>query len=106
MVSGAVALMIQKNPTLAPDQVKARLMKTATKFAPGYSTATDPVTGVTYTDEYDIFTIGAGYLNIPAALANSDSLAGTALSPSATYDPNSKTVILGPTSANWGTSAN
>jgi len=68
MVSGAAALMIQKNPSLTPDQVKARLMKTASKFAPGFSTATDPVTGVTYTSEYDIFTIGAGYLNIPAAL--------------------------------------
>ena len=74
MVSGAAALMIQKNPTLTPDQVKARLMVSATKFAPGFSTATDPVTGITYTDEYDIFTIGAGYLNIPAALANSELL--------------------------------
>src|ERR1035438_5798669 len=74
MVSGAVALMLQQHPSLTPDQVKARLMKTATKFAPGYSTATDPVTGIVYTDEYDIFTIGAGYLNVPAALGNTDVL--------------------------------
>ncbi len=31
VVSGAVALMLQKTPTLTPDQVKARLMKTAWK---------------------------------------------------------------------------
>jgi serine protease AprX len=42
--------MIEKESTLTPDQVKARLMKTATKFAPGFSTATDPITGITYTD--------------------------------------------------------
>jgi len=83
MVSGAAALMIQKNPALTPDQVKARLMVSATKFAPGFSTATDPVTGITYIDEYDIFTVGAGYLNIPAALTNSELLTGTALSPTA-----------------------
>src|SRR5581483_5730262 len=32
MVSGAVALMLQQDPTLTPDQVKARLMKTADKL--------------------------------------------------------------------------
>ena len=31
MVSGAVALMLQQKPALTPDQVKARLMKTAWK---------------------------------------------------------------------------
>ena len=46
MVSGAVALMLQKTPSLTPDLVKARLMKTATKTFPAYSTATDPATGV------------------------------------------------------------
>ncbi len=29
VVSGTVALMLQQNPALTPDQVKARLMKTA-----------------------------------------------------------------------------
>jgi len=61
--------MVQQNPNLTPDEIKARLMKTATKFAAGFSTATDAASGVTYTDEFDIFTVGAGYLNIPAALA-------------------------------------
>jgi serine protease AprX len=45
VVSGTVALMFQKNPGLSPDTVKARLMKTATKNFPAYSTATDPTTG-------------------------------------------------------------
>jgi hypothetical protein len=35
------------------DEVKARLMTTATKFTPGFSAATDPTTGITYIDEYD-----------------------------------------------------
>jgi serine protease AprX len=107
MVSGAAALMIQHNPSLTPDQVKARLMKTATKFAPGYTTATDPVTGVTYTDEFDIFTIGAGYLDIPAALGNTDVFTGSAMSPTAAFDPSTNSVYLEPSAlmAVWGTGA-
>jgi serine protease AprX len=104
MVAGAAALMIQQNPALTPDQIKARLMKTATKFAPGFSMATDPTTGITYTDEYDIFTIGAGYLNIPAALQSSDSFSGAALSPTATYHGLTQTIGLEATSG-WGSSA-
>ena len=34
-------------------------MKTATKSFPAHSTATDPLSGQTYTRQYDIFTIGA-----------------------------------------------
>ncbi|MBV9610032.1 MAG: S8 family serine peptidase [Acidobacteria bacterium] len=45
VVSGAAALMFQKDATLTPDQVKARMMKTACKNLPLYSSATDPVTG-------------------------------------------------------------
>jgi serine protease AprX len=38
MVSGAAAILLQKNPSLTPDQVKAILMATATKsnFVPSY----------------------------------------------------------------------
>lgn len=89
MVSGAAALMLQADPTLSPDTVKARLMKSATKQFPAFSTATDPLTGTTYTDYYDIFTVGAGYLDIEGALLNNDVVPSnlTANSPIATYDP-------------------
>jgi serine protease AprX len=105
MVAGAAALLIQKNPLLTPDQIKARLMKTATKFAPGFSTVVDPSSGLSFTSEYDIFTIGAGYLNIPAALSNNDTFTGAALSPTATFDATTNTVQLTPsaTFAVWGT---
>src|SRR2546430_7096800 len=49
MVSGAAALLLQKNPSLSPDQVKARLMKTASKSFPSVSTAGGPPKGNTYT---------------------------------------------------------
>jgi serine protease AprX len=105
MVSGAAALMIQHNPALTPDEIKARLMKTATKFAPGYTSATDPVTKVTYIDENDIFTIGAGYLDIPAALGNTDVFTGSAMSPTAAFNTTTNSVSLEPTAllAVWGT---
>jgi serine protease AprX len=67
MVSGAAALLLQQNPSLTPYQVKARLMKTAYKVFPQYSSYTDPTTGITYTSQYDIFTVGAGYLDVYAA---------------------------------------
>jgi serine protease AprX len=52
VVSGAVALMLQDEPTLNPDQVKYRLLATANKTWPGYNAAT----------------AGAGYLDIYAAV--------------------------------------
>src|SRR5208337_5582863 len=78
VVSGAVALLLQQDPSLTPDQVKARLMKTAYKTFPITSQATDPTTGIVYTSYYDIFTIGAGYLDIGAALADREVFTGTA----------------------------
>ena len=42
MVSGAAALLLQKDPELTPDQVKARLMKTATKAFPASTIYTRP----------------------------------------------------------------
>lgn len=92
MVSGTAALMLQQHPTLTPDQIKARLMKTASKTFPQYSTYTDPTTGVTYTDQYDVFTIGAGYLDVQAALSSTDLSSGVALSPMVKYHPKSQTV--------------
>ena len=82
VVSGAVADMLQKSPGLNPDQVKARLMKTAWKSLPLYSSYTDPVSGITYTDQYDVFTVGAGYVDLEAALANTDLARGQRCLPS------------------------
>jgi serine protease AprX len=52
MVAGAVALLLEDEPTLNPDQVKHRLMATANKNWPSYN----PVTA------------GAGYLDVYAAV--------------------------------------
>jgi subtilisin family serine protease len=60
VVSGVVADLPQKSPQLTPDQVKARLMNTAWKSVPTQSSVFDPTTGITYTDQYDAFTVGAG----------------------------------------------
>jgi serine protease AprX len=86
MVSGAAALMIEQDPTLTPDTVKARLMQTATKNFPATSVAIDLVTGVAYTSEYDAFTIGAGYLDIMGALASTDVATAGTQSPTVFYD--------------------
>jgi len=107
MVSGAAALLLQKSPSLTPDQVKARLMKTAYKNIVTYSTAVDPVTGQTYNSQADIFTVGAGYLDIQAALANTDlatATTGSALSPTVTQDKAGNTVLVNGTSVVWGKS--
>jgi serine protease AprX len=114
-VSGAAALMLQQSPSLTPDQVKARLMKTAFKNLQQSSTATDPDSGITYYDQADIFTVGAGYLDIEAALADSDlapAIAGSAMSPTATVDSTGNIVlvpngssVLGGNSAFWGAAA-
>src|SRR3989449_456199 len=105
VVSGAAVLLVQAQPKITPDQVKARLMKTAYKAFPSFSIATDPVTAAVYVSQYDIFTIGAGYLDIAAALSNSDLATRTALSPTALYNPASNTVsLVSDPSAVWDTS--
>jgi serine protease AprX len=97
MVSGATALMLQQNPNLTPDQVKARLMKTAFKGFVQSSTAMDAATGQTFSEQADIFTVGAGELDIQAALANTDlapAAPGSALSPLAAIDSNGNVVMV------------
>jgi serine protease AprX len=110
MVSGAAALLLQQQPALTPDQIKSRLMKTASKSFPSTSTYIDPATGITYTSTYDLFTVGAGYLDVWAALNNTDLSTGTALSPTAVYDPASgnTSLVIAPDSVwndavIWGT---
>ena len=95
VVSGAVALLLQQNGDLTPDQVKARLMKTATKNFPASSTVTDTSVSpsATYTTYYDPFTVGAGYLDIGAAVNSSYPIGATtnAQSPAAVYNSSNDT---------------
>jgi serine protease AprX len=105
VVSGAVALLLQQKASLTPDQVKARLMKSAYRTFPQFSTATDPSTGITYTSQYDIFTVGAGYLDIQAALSNTDlapATVGSAMSPAAAVDSIGNVYLVTNSSAIWG----
>jgi serine protease AprX len=87
VVSGAVALMLQQNPGLTPDQVKARLMKSAYKGYQQYVRAM-AMSGTAYNEQHDIFAVGAGELNITAALASTD------LAPVASGSAESPTVVL------------
>jgi len=105
VVSGAVADLLQAHPSLTPDQVKARLMKTASKTFPATSSVYDAASGITYTSQYDIFTVGAGYVDLAAALASNDLPSGTAMSPTAIYDSSTGSVRLtSDSSSTWGTS--
>ena len=113
VVSGAAALMSQLNPAFTPDQIKAAMMKNAFKNIPMYSSATDLTTGVTYNEQSDIFTVGAGYLDVYASMYdeyyNSGSYAavglGGARSPIAYYDATSgQTTLVTDYSVLWGTS--
>ena len=98
VVSGAAALLLEANPDLTPDIVKARLMVSADKWlAPDGSG--------------DALTYGAGYLNIPAALKCDVTPTQYALSPTLIVDSASQTLSLDPSlwgssrQALWGTQA-
>jgi serine protease AprX len=117
IVSGAVALILQQTPALTPDQVKARLMKTAWKGI-GQFTYSHDSWGNLYNNEYDLFTYGAGYLDIESALGNTDLATGVALSQTAVFNANGSvtvtntsdsvfagsSVVWGATSVVWGNS--
>jgi serine protease AprX len=118
VVAGTVALMLQQNSALTPDQVKARLMKTAWKGIGQYTYSHDSG-GNLYNNEYDLFTYGAGYLDVNAALANTDLATGLALSPTVVFNSNGNvtikntavgtlfagsSVVWGATSVVWGNS--
>ncbi len=107
VVGGAAALLLQQNPALTPDQVKASLMKTAYKIFPKVSTAVDPVTGISYTSYYDLFTVGAGYVDIKAALSNkklASNKLGAAQSPVVALDANGNVELVTNPSMIWGSS--
>lgn len=88
VVSGAVALMLEKEPRLSPYSVKARLMVSADKWLndEGYN---DPCT------------YGAGYLNIPAALDCQIVAMDYTVSPVLAQDENGN-IIVDPFKAIWG----
>ena len=86
--------MLQANPSLTPDTVKARLMTSADKW-------TDPKSNA------DPCTYGAGYLDIPAALASTVTPTRAALSPQLSVVNGTiciNTNIIGSTSI-WGSKA-
>ena len=95
VVAGAAALLLEKNPSLSPDTVKARLMLAADKWTDSQGSA-DPCT------------YGAGYLNIPAALACTVVAGQPALSPTLAEDASGNVTIvrdgtLWGKSSIWGT---
>ena len=86
VVSGAVARMLNKNSTLSPATVKARLMKSARKIT-GDSTIT-----------------GAGVLDVDAAMNMTGSITGQALSPLIGLSSDKTRVYVENTSTLWGNS--
>ena len=119
MVSGTAALLLQQNPNLSPDQVKAKLMASADKTFPAATcpsgktcsseafkmTVAADATG-SYTTYYDIFTVGAGYLNANDALTSTQTPPDSfdATSPTAGYNSSSGAVSLAGWQRNWGDS--
>ncbi len=87
VVAGAAALLIERDPSLSPDTIKARLMLTASKWKNS-------------TGAGAMFTYGAGYLDIPAALTSSVTAWSAALSPVVVRDAFGK-VWIDPSQSIW-----
>jgi serine protease AprX len=84
MVSGAVALLLQDEPGLTPDQVKFRLMATANKSWSGYNASQS----------------GAGYLDVYAAVRGTTTKsANTGIKPSQLLSTGSAPITWG--SVGW-----
>ncbi|MBT8106187.1 MAG: S8 family peptidase [Woeseiaceae bacterium] len=84
LVSAAAALMLEKDPSLNPATVKARLMRSARKI------------------DADPSETGAGVLDVEAALDDSGVVADEALSPLMVFDDASDTVLVEDTAVLWG----
>lgn len=84
MVAAAVALMLEKDPTLSPATVKARLMRSARKL------------------DADPASAGTGLLDVDAALNDTGVIAGEALSPLVSSDPATDGVLIEDTAELWG----
>jgi serine protease AprX len=82
VVAGTAALILQKDPYATPDTIKARLMKTADKKMARSYTFVDPTTGVGKYLQHDIFAVGAGYVNVQAAVNSTDVVASTSVTTS------------------------
>ena len=84
LVSAAAAMMLQKDPSLTPATVKARLMRSARKFGES------PIVA------------GAGLLDIDAAMNESGIVSGQALSPLMAFHSASGGTIIQDTAVLWG----
>ena len=84
MTSAAVALMLDKDPTLSPATVKARLMRSARKI------------------DSDASTAGAGVLDVEAALGDTGVMTQEALSPLMVLDESTSGVLVQDTALLWG----
>ena len=63
-VAGSVALLLQEQSSLTPDQVKARLMATAFKMGLTSTSAYVPHLSQTFLSTYDLFSVGSGLLDV------------------------------------------
>lgn len=92
VVAGMAALMVQADPSVSPDTIKMRLMRSAEKRP-----------------EYDIFSEGAGFADLLSALNLRETASGPALSPTAVWTPTGILVegtgVLSGDSAIWGDGA-
>ncbi|MGI4829301.1 MAG: S8 family serine peptidase [Janthinobacterium lividum] len=110
VTSGAVADLEEVAGYLTPDQIKVLLMASANKTViPQTNTITDPASGISYIAHNDVFTQGAGYLDLQAAINKTWTYAfllpsvGYAMSPVATYNATTGNVTLVTDStALWG----
>jgi serine protease AprX len=84
LVSAAVAMMLQKDPSLTPATVKARLMRSARKYGES------PILA------------GAGLLDIDAAMNETGIVSGEALSPLMAFDAESGGTLVQDTATLWG----
>ncbi len=84
LVAGAAARMLAKDPTLSPDTIKARLMRSARKV------------------DGEPTSYGAGVLDVDAALSETSTVSGQALSPIMIRDEATNGILIEDTAANWG----
>jgi len=86
-VSGAVAVMLESNPTLTPEDVKARFMRHAMHFG-----------------SQDVFTRGAGAMDFPATLSAVER-ASASPSPAVSLSGAGDAVTIEDTGAAWGSAS-